>query len=235
MLELLYNDDYLVAINKPAGLLVHKTEIDRHETQFALQMLRDQIGQRVYPIHRLDKPTSGALLFAKTPELAAKVASNWAETTKNYLAVVRGYGPTELTLDHPIVPKYDKYAKNTKRVPQSAMTRVRRLASIELAVSIDKYPNARYSLMQCSLGTGRKHQIRRHLKHLSHPIIGDAKYGKSKHNHYFAEHLACPRLLLHAHELECRHPETHVLISLRAPLDDTMAALFTKFGWPVTQ
>jgi tRNA pseudouridine65 synthase len=235
LLELLYNDDCLVAINKPAGLLVHKTEIDRHETQFALQILRNQIGQRVYPIHRLDKPTSGALLFAKTPELAARLANTWAETKKIYLAVVRGHGPAELTLDHPITPKYDKYAKNTNRVPQSAVTHFRRLATIELGICIDKYPRTRYSLMQCRLATGRKHQIRRHLKHLSHPVIGDAKYGKSKHNNYFAEHLACPRLLLHAHELEFSHPQTQALISLRAPLDDTMATLFTEFGWSITQ
>ena len=232
--EVIWQDEDLIAINKPSGLLVHRSEIDRHETQFALQMVRNHIGQRVYPVHRLDKPTSGVLLFAKSSEVASKMVESWRQRSveKHYLAIVRGYMPEHVHLDKAMSPPVDKYARHERiKPPQEAITDFNLLAQIELDVFIDKYPKSRYSLINCQPKTGRKHQIRRHLKHLSHPIIGDARYGKGKHSRYFRDQLDCPRLLLHAWSLTFEHPVTHENHTIIAPLDATMMKLIDRFDW----
>lgn len=233
-LQILYQDDALVVINKPSGLLVHRSEIDRHETRFALQLLRDQLGQRVYPVHRLDKPTSGVLAFALSPEMASLTTDLWRQRTveKQYLAIVRGWMPDFVHLDKPMAPPVDKYAKHEKvREEQEAITDFRRLAQVELPVFIDKYPQSRYSLVQCTPHTGRKHQIRRHLKHLAHPIIGDARYGKGRHSRYFRDELQAPRLLLHAASLSVTHPLSGEPLTFHAPLDAIWRQLLQRFGW----
>lgn len=234
MLDILYEDQELVAINKPSGLLVHRSEIDRHETQFALQLVRNQVGCRVYPVHRLDKPTSGVLLFAKSSEIASRLVEQWRERTvdKKYLAIVRGYMPEFTHLDYAMRPPVDKYAKHeVEKPPQEAITDFRLMAQVEIPVAIDKYPQSRYSLVEATPHTGRKHQIRRHLKHLSHPIIGDARYGKGRHSRYFRDQLGAGRLLLHAWQLTMEHPITGASIILEAKLDDVFIGLIHRFGW----
>ena len=171
-LEILYQDAYFVAINKPPGLLVHRSAIDRYESRFAIQILRDQLGQWVYLIHRLDKPTSGVLLFALTPEAARKLGSAFTEgrISKTYLAVVRGYTITEGVINYSLKEKFDSMTDrraHREKAPQSAITKFRRLATVELPVSVDRYPTSRYSLIAVQPKTGRKHQIRRHMKHVS--------------------------------------------------------------------
>ncbi|HEY7884706.1 MAG TPA: pseudouridine synthase [Cellvibrionaceae bacterium] len=233
-LEIVYRDDDLVAINKPAGLLVHKSPIDRHETRFAIQLLRDQIGQRVYPLHRLDKPTSGVLLFALSPGIAAQVSSHWhTEVHKTYVAIVRGLAPDTAEIDHPISYQADDYVKRPEKQPaaQPARTQILRLANIELPNAVDKYPSSRYSLVQCKPLTGRRHQIRRHLKHISHPIIGDAKHGKGKHNRFFAENLQAPGLLLSAVQFTLPHPVSGAVLIINAPLRGSMAYIINRFDW----
>ena len=233
-LDILYLDEHLVIINKPSGLLVHRSEIDRHETRFTLQLLRDQLGQRVYPVHRLDKPTSGALAFALSQEAASAIADLWRQrqVEKKYLAIVRGWMPEFIHLDKPMAPPVDKYAKHEKvREEQEAITDFRCLATVEIPVEIDKYPQSRYSLVEAMPHTGRKHQIRRHLKHLAHPIIGDARYGKGRHSRYFRDQLNAPRLLLHASELTVPHPYLQQDIHVCAPLDDIFRRLLAQFGW----
>lgn len=233
-LELLYQDDFLVAINKPSGLLVHRTNIDRHETAFAVQLLHQQLGQPVFPVHRLDKPTSGVLLFALTSEVASLLSAQWRQqqVEKRYLAIVRGWLPDFVYLDYPMAPPVDKYAKHEKvKDKQEAITDFQRLAKVELPVMVDKYPQSRYSLVECVPETGRKHQIRRHLKHLAHPIIGDARYGKGRHSRYFRDQLSAPRLLLHAHSLVLNHPVTGQPLRLIAGLDNIWRQLCTGFGW----
>ncbi|WP_263081407.1 tRNA pseudouridine(65) synthase TruC [Endozoicomonas sp. Mp262] len=235
-LPIIYQDEYLVAINKPSGLLVHRSMIDRHETRFAMQMVRDQIGQRVYPLHRLDKPTSGVLLFALSPEVAKLAGEQFQQhsVSKSYLAIVRGVTDEKGLIDHALREQLDKITdrKAQKDKPaQDAITHYRRLADIELPVCIDRYPTSRYSLLQLTPETGRKHQIRRHLKHISHPIIGDAKHGKGKHNRYFARHLAAGRLLLSCVEMSLTHPVTGSGLSFVAPLDQTMSNIIRKFCW----
>ena len=233
-LDILYLDDYLVVINKPSGLLVHRSEIDRHETKFALQLVRNQTGGRVYPVHRLDKPTSGVLVFARQPETASLMVEQWRERAveKHYLAIVRGYMPDFIHLDKAMSPPVDKYAKHEKpKPPQEAITDFTSLAQVEIPVEIDKYPQSRYSLIDCKPHTGRKHQIRRHLKHLSHPIIGDARYGKGKHSRYFRDHFQAPRLLLHAWSISIQHPVTQKSLNIYAPLDEVFLSLCQRFGW----
>ncbi len=235
ILDIIYRDDFLVAINKPSGLLVHRSMIDRHETRFAMQMLRDQIGQHVFPVHRLDKPTSGVLVFALNPEIAALMGNIFTEhrLQKTYIAIVRGIAPEYLLLDYPLVEELDKYTDQKARTPEAkpALTEFFRLAEVALPYAIDKYPESRYSLVKCIPQTGRKHQIRRHLKHISHPIIGDAKHGKGNHNRFFQQAFNAHRLLLAATELSFTHPILHAKLKLIAPLDKTMSQLIQEFGW----
>lgn len=236
MLSILYQDDYLVVINKPAGLLVHKSPIDHHETQYAMRILRDQIGQWVYPVHRLDKPTSGVLIFALSAEIAAKLGQAFEghAISKEYLAVVRGFPPESGTIDHPIKEtamfKSDKGRYEAKE-PKAAITDYRTIARIELPVAVEKYPTSRYSLMALSPITGRQHQLRRHMKHLSHPIIGDPKYGKSVHNHFFADHLGVKRLLLACYRMRFAHPISQVQVSVQTPLDAGFEKIISDFDW----
>lgn len=225
-----------MVINKPSGLLVHRSNIDRHESQFAVQLLRNQLGQKVYPIHRLDKPTSGVMVFALSSEVAGLMAAQWREQSvhKRYLAIVRGWFPDAVHLDKAMAPPVDKYAAHEKeREPQTAITDFRCLAQVELPIMVDKYPHSRYSLVECIPYTGRKHQIRRHLKHLAHPIIGDARYGKGKHSRFFRDQLQAPRLLLHALRLEFTHPLSLQRMQFHAALDEVWLSLFERFEWPL--
>lgn len=236
VLPIVYQDEHLVAVNKPSGLLVHRSAIDRHETRFALQLLRDQLGQHVYPVHRLDKPTSGVLVFALSAAVARQLGDYFyrQRVEKTYLAVVRGNAPQSGIIDHPLREEQDACMPGTvkkDKQPQSAITHFRCLANRELPIAIDKYPTSRYSLVVCHPRTGRKHQIRRHLKHINHPIIGDAKHGKSLHNHFFRETLAVNRLLLANTELIFPHPCSQQPLHLRARLDATFSRLLTRLDW----
>src|SRR5690554_1054083 len=235
-LDIVYCDEFLIAINKPSGLLVHRSAVDRHETQFALQMLRDQIGQHVYPVHRLDKPTSGVLLFALSSACAQLTGELFTQklVQKTYVAVVRGHAPAEGVIDHPLKEIHDKTTdkKAQKDKPaQDALTHFKCLAQIELPIAVDRYPQSRYSLVCCQPQTGRKHQIRRHLKHINHPIIGDAKHGKGNHNRFFQQHFNLHRLLLAATELQLPHPYTGNPLHICAPLDTGFTDLLYKFDW----
>jgi tRNA pseudouridine65 synthase len=237
-LEILYQDEYLVAINKPSGLLVHKSPIDKHETQFALQILRDQIGQYVYPIHRLDKPTSGVLLFALSAEMAQTMSLLFrsSEVHKEYIAIVRGFTEDESLIDYPLKQMLDTKEQKkqgiTKEI-QEAQTKFQRLATVELPFPVSRYPVARYSLIKLFPKTGRKHQLRRHMKHIFHPIVGDTKHGRGEHNNLFREKFECHRLLLHSDRVKFVHPLSHQEVVINAPLDDMFKGLFKTFNWDI--
>lgn len=224
-MEILHQDAHLVAVNKPAGLLVHRTDIDRHETRCAMRMLRDRLRQRVYPVHRLDKPTAGVLLFALDPETAKRMTAAFAAgaVEKTYIAVVRGHTAENGIIDYALVEEPDPMTDGRARPDkpaQPAVTLYQRVATTELPFPVGRYATARYSLLRIRPRTGRKHQIRRHLKHIFHPVIGDTRYGDGRHNHFFRSRFNGQRLLLAATGLGIVHPYTGEPLALRAALDE---------------
>ena len=235
-LEILYRDEYLVAVNKPSGLLVHRSMIDRHETRFAMQMVRNQIGQHVYPVHRLDKPTSGVLVFALSSDMARRMMELFssAAVNKNYLAVVRGYSAEADVIDYPLKEELDKIADaeaQQDKAAQEAVTHFQRLATVELSYPVGRYETARYSLLKLQPQTGRKHQLRRHMKHIFHPIVGDTTHGDSSHNRFFRQQFNCHRLLLSATQMSFQHPISGESLDLCASLDDGFQRIMNSLGW----
>lgn len=236
MLTILYRDDHLVAVAKPSGLLVHRTALDPHATASAVQALRDQLGRHVHPAHRLDRGTSGVLLFALSPEVRQALggAFETRAVQKRYVAVVRGWTEAEGTIDHPlarIVDDADPRTWSGAEEPQPATTRYVRLATAELPVRVDRYPTSRYCLVELEPLTGRRHQLRRHLRHIDHPIVGDTTYGQGRHNRLFRERFGCHRLLLAATSLAFTHPVTGAALRIEAPLEGEFARVVQAFGW----
>lgn len=224
-MRILYQDDYLVAIDKPPGLLVHRTGLDAGETQFAVQQLRDQLGRPVWPAHRLDKGTSGVLLFALDAQTAAHLGAALEAGDpmhRTYLAVVRGWPPASGLLDHPLKRMRDD-ARPGRTEVQPAQTRWRTLAHYALPCADRAFSHTRCALVELEPLTGRRHQLRRHLKHLAHPIIGDATHGKGPLNRTLAPLLGEPRLWLHAHRLVLTHPVVGKPLQIEAPLDANWA------------
>lgn len=226
-LQILFHDDHYVAVDKPPGLLVHRTPLAKAE-DFALQRLRRQLKRRVYPVHRLDRPTSGVLLFGLSAAAAraACEAFEARQVEKRYLAIVRGWCEQDGEIDYPLCEEDDG------RPPQEALTRYRRLACVELPIMTSpRYPTSRYSLLEVSPQTGRKHQIRKHFHHIFHPLIGDTTYGEGRHNRLFRERFGTSRLMLMAHELCLSHPLEGRRLTIRAPLDGEWLAALCACGW----
>ncbi|WP_333888498.1 pseudouridine synthase [Sphingobacterium siyangense] len=211
-LEILYEDESIVAINKPHGLLVHRSSIARDASEFALQLLRDQLGKTVYPAHRLDRKTGGILLFSLNKETDQYLQKSFQErkVDKKYLAVLRGFAPAEGLIDYPL--------KRDDGTVQEAQTSFRLLAQSELVVPFGKFPTSRYSLVEANPITGRMHQLRRHFAHIFHPIIGDRPHGCNKQNKFWKETYQMDTMLLHASELTFKHPLSGEDVHIKAPL-----------------
>ncbi|MEG1616397.1 MAG: pseudouridine synthase [Bacteroidales bacterium] len=210
MFEILYQDTHFIAINKPGGMLVHRTRIAEEESVFVLQLLREQTGKHLYPVHRLDRPTSGVLLFAFDP-ITARILSEMlvsGEVSKRYVALVRGWFPEETDLDFPV--------KNDRGNLQDARTLFIPLERFTMHRPIGNFPSARYSTVACFPKSGRWHQIRQHLAHLRHYIINDRVHGDGKHNRVFKGELGIEPLFLHAESLSMKHPHTGEPILLNA-------------------
>jgi tRNA pseudouridine65 synthase len=225
MLPVLHQDEHLAAVHKPAGLLVHRTGLDAGETRFALQLLRDQLGRHVWPVHRLDKGTSGVLLFAldaHTARLLGQAFETGHGLRKTYQAVVRGWPADAGDIDHPLrrLPDDARDAQGQRELVQTAHTRYRTLARFELPMPQGPHPSTRLAAVELQPLTGRRHQLRRHLKHIAHPIVGDATHGKGPLNRAVAAHLGLQRLWLHATDLTLTHPVTGAALALHAPLDN---------------
>ena len=210
-LEILFQCEHLVAINKPNGLLVHRSPIASDADVFAVQLLRDQLGRKVYPVHRLDRKTSGVLLFALDEATNSEMQRKFmdGEIIKTYHAIVRGYTPDEGTIDYPLKRDYG--------VTQEALTYFETLMRAEVPFAIGKHPTSRYSLVQLNPATGRMHQLRKHMAHILHPIIGDRPHGCNKQNRFFKERLNMMQMMLHALSLKFVHPSTNKTVIITAP------------------
>jgi tRNA pseudouridine65 synthase len=187
-------------------------------------------------VHRLDKPTSGVLLFALNKEIAQLLSEAFrnSEIKKEYIAIVRGYTDEKGSIDHPLKQMLDTKAQKEAGITkeeQEAQTHYARLATVELPYAVSRYPMARYSLVQLCPQTGRKHQLRRHMKHIHHHMIGDTKHGRGEHNKLFREKFDVYRLLLHAMSIKFVHPVSKETIEIKAPLDEIFIRLFKKFKW----
>ena len=228
MLEVLFEDEELVVINKPAGLLVHKTALAYGEEENALIQLRDQIGSWVAPVHRLDRATSGCLLFAKNEQVLPSLKSLFMDRAieKRYLCIVRGIpAQHEGLIDHPLT------SERSGKL-QEAQSKYRVLMETEQAFdSTGRYPTSRYSLLEVELLTGRTHQIRRHLAHIRHYILGDRKHGDNKQNTYFETHFGLQNLLLHSWKLDFTHPLTQASLQLTCAPPPHFQAIVEKLGW----
>ncbi|MDA0873737.1 MAG: pseudouridine synthase [Bacteroidetes bacterium] len=233
-LTILFEDEHLVAIDKPPGLLVHRSKIDARATEYALQQTRDQLGFRVWPIHRLDKPTSGILLFARDPETARLASDLFADRSveKTYTAIVRGWTDPEGRIDYPLKEIRDKTTDGKVRPEkpaQDAVTSYITLATTEIRHSVGRYSTARYARVEVRPKTGRKNQIRRHFKHIFHPVIGDWKFGDRAHNAFFRNELGVERMLLAASGLAFPHPVTGIQVHITAR-DGFPSAVLTLFA-----
>ncbi len=227
---ILYRDEYLVAVDKPPGLLVHRTRLAADEDDALLQRLREALGQHVYTVHRLDRPTSGVVIFGLTSEAGRRLSLLFESrrVRKGYLAVVRGFlGTAEApdgVIDYPL--------RDAPDLPlRPAVTAYRTLAQVELPHAVGRYPTSRYSLVGVQPRTGRTHQIRRHFHHIFHPILGDTTHGEGRHNRLFRERYGCERLLLHAISLAFDHPYTAAPLRIAAPPDADWQALMSRLGW----
>ncbi len=224
-LEIIYQDNWLVAINKPHGLLVHRTKIAEEKEDFALQILRDQIGAKVYPSHRLDRKTAGVLIFSKdeSTDVAMKRLFEHQKVEKKYIALVRGYLPDYGVVDKPL-------AKENGQL-QDALTHYQCLDKIELPIAVSRYPTSRYSIALVEPKTGRMHQIRRHMAHIRHYIIQDKTHGECKQNKMFEQHFNHYTMMLHALETHFIHPVLSQEITIKAPLQLSFKNLLLKMGF----
>jgi len=228
MLDIIYQDEHLIAINKPHGLLVHRSPIANDAKEFALQMLRDQIGKYVSPVHRLDRKTGGLLLFTfeKDVEIAMHKQFQEGLVKKKYKAIVRGYSPESMDIDYPLVKE--------NGMIQDAFTSFVTLKQAELDIALGQHPTSRYSLVEARPTTGRMHQLRKHFAHIFYPIIGDRKHGCNKQNRFFKEQWDMTTMLLHASELSFDHPVTKEPLHLTAPLHDEFKRVMKLMNWELS-
>jgi tRNA pseudouridine65 synthase len=233
LLSIIYQDKYMVVVHKPSGLLVHRSAIDKYETEFLVQQLRDQIGQQVFVVHRLDKPTSGLMVLALDKDSARALSTSFAEREiyKEYIAIVRGYTTSQI-IDYALKEQLDKMTDakaNPNKEAQEAMSEVLLLATAELDIPAGRYDSARFSAVKLIPKTGRKHQLRRHMAHISHPILGDTTHGDGKQNKFARTHLQLNRLALLASKLGVPHPFSNERMTFTTQIDEDMKPAFSIF------
>lgn len=222
-MQILYQDEHLVAVAKPCGMFVHRSDADRSAESVVVQQLREQLRQNIYPVHRLDRATSGLLLLARSSNSAAACGQMFSErrVKKTYHALVRGYTASEGQIDTPLISSRgrEKPAGHPWAEPQHALTSYRTLSQFEIPIAFGAHATTRCSLVEANPGTGRYHQIRRHFNRVSHPVIGDSSHGDSRHNRLYREHFESQRLMLAAVRLEFKHPVTGTPCDLQCPPD----------------
>jgi tRNA pseudouridine65 synthase len=227
-LQLIFEDDYLICVSKPNNVLVHHARHSRNvaDEKSLLQLLDEQIGGKFYPIHRLDRKTSGIILLAKETQFVSKFQDLFTadEIQKTYYGVVRGFSPETKTIDTPVKGR-------DSNVHKEALTYLKTLAQVLLEIPVKPYDSSRYSLVELLPKTGRMHQLRVHSNKISHPLIGDTKYGDKNHDMMFDENFGWKNMFLHAGKLEFKHPFTSEELTLKAPFPKDWIALFEEFKW----
>ena len=226
-LPLLYLDDHLLAVDKPAGLAVHRSRLVGADEAYLMDRLRAQVDGPLHAVHRLDRATSGVLLVARDAVVAAELGRQLMARTveKRYLAVVRGWPAEQGEIDYPLS------GASLRGEAKPALTRWRRLATVEVPLALGRYAQQRYALLEVAPETGRYRQIRRHFHHVSHHLLGDTSHGRGDHNRLIRQHYGVHRLLLHAWRLALVHPRTQRPLQLQAPLDAAWERLLLAFGW----
>ncbi|HEV2620782.1 MAG TPA: pseudouridine synthase [Frateuria sp.] len=230
MLDILHQDDALLAVNKPAGLPVHRSKLIGPADAFLVDLLREQVGGELFLAHRLDRATSGVLLVARSAAMAAALGEQFMgrAVRKQYLAVVRGWPePAEGLIDYPLPGSRETGPR------REARTRFARLCTVEVPIALGRYPQQRYALVRAEPETGRFRQIRKHMAHIHHPVIGDCQHGRGDHNRLYKQYFGCHRMLLHAWRLRFAHPASGAPMDLEAPLDGAFQAVLERFGWPL--
>lgn len=225
MLDIIFRDEHLIAINKPHDLLVHRSSIAADAEVFALQLLRDQVGQKVYPVHRIDRKTGGVLLFAFDKAIEIEMQKQFADNlvSKKYLMILRGHTPDSGEIDYPL--------RKENGTLQEAFTAYRTVKYAELDVPFGKHATSRYSLVEATPTTGRMHQLRKHFAHIFHPIIGDRTHGCNKQNKLFKEKWEMITMLLHASKLTFNHPVSGESIAIEALLQPEFIKAMDIMGW----
>ncbi len=226
-IPVVHDDAHLFAVDKPAGLAVHRSKMVARDERYLMDLLRAQLGGDLFLVNRLDRATSGLVLVARSHAVASALGEQLMarDVAKTYLAIVRGWPDEHGEIDYPLT------VGGMKGERKPALTRWRRLGQVEVPIALGRYPQQRYSLLELRPQTGRYRQLRRHLHHIHHPIIGDSTLGRGEHNRLFREHFRSHRMLLHAWRLELAHPVTGVSLHLQAPLDATWLQLLDRFQW----
>jgi tRNA pseudouridine65 synthase len=227
-LEIMYQDEYCICVNKPNNVVVHHSFLSRNiaEEQSLLQLLETQLGKKYYPVHRLDRKTSGSILLTTKTEYVSKFQELFTlqQIQKTYYAVVRGHAPDSKIIDTPVKGKDGKSYKE-------ALTHLKTLETITLDIPVKPYDSSRYSLVALEPKTGRMHQLRAHTLKVSHPIIGDAKYGDKNHDLMFETNFGWKNLFLHAGGLTFKHPFTQEALNLKSEFPEDWNSLFKEFQW----
>lgn len=224
-MQVLFEDDDIIAINKPNGMFVHRTALDPLATEFVIQIVRDMIGHWVYPVHRLDRKTSGVLILAKNQEIQSILNEYFRdrEVDKVYYAIARGYTDDEGSIDYAI--------ENDRGKVQEALTHYKTIERAEINISSGKFPTSRYSLVEVKPETGRQHQIRKHLSHIFHPIVGDRPHGCNKQNRFFLEHFNMGSMMLHAASISFEHPVSKETTKVNAPIFGEFERMINELGF----
>ena len=236
-LTIVFEDEYILVVDKPAGLLMHPSWLDKQEKDTLASRVKTYLnGSKIHTVHRLDRPTSGLVVIAKTDECAKLLAGQFLtrEVKKTYWAITRGFTPDAFTVEYELTEELDKIAdKNATKVrePQSAITHFKRIGISSVAIAVGRYPQARYSLLECMPVTGRKHQIRRHLKHERFPIIGDSRYGCRHNNQAAAAHLNISSLALRAVSIEFKHPISQQTMTFSVRENEFWTDWFKALSW----
>ena len=229
-MEILFEDEYIVVINKPNNFIIHESHYSRNIREITLiQFLTNQLGYSVYPAHRLDRKTSGVIIFLKDKQYVQQFQELFTnkEITKTYFAIVRGFSPATGIIDTPV-------KNDDTGIYKEALTHYQSITNIELNIPVTPYAKSRYSLIQLNPQTGRMHQLRKHMSKINHPIVGDYKYGDRFHNRMFETEFDCIYMFLHAYRLEFTHPISLQKMDIKAAYPSDWQKVFHKFNWKKT-